>query len=449
MFDRNQGDYESNAAGLQNNKENCEDNNAEPDAFITFDCEAKMSQVCPVTCDTCPYDRLFASFLLFLGYGLAIIPSTYVFSYIFSEHMKAQLFTILVNLIMGLVLMLVSFVLDVAFIESNPGVADANKTLKWFYRFSPGFCLGNGLLTMAFSSLGLKLGSGTFGVTVGPNNPTAWDEAGRDIFFLFLSAPLYWALTVLIDIMQSYPQFASLCGGDPKVAHVPWEDDVDVANEAARVSAIEDGSVSDIDPICALLHCCRQLSLCSDSLLVRCPCAAMSPQTGIVRMRKVYPGGCCGRQSKVALHCLSFGVHKGECFGYLGINGAGKSTTMNILTGNFLASSGDAYLTGLNIKTHQREVRAKLGYCPQFDALLELCSVREHLQLFGRIKGLSGTKLESVVKTTIEEMDLKDFEHKLAGTLSGGNKRKLSVGIATIGRPPLVFLDEVGWSCPS
>ena len=100
---------------------------------------------------------------------------------------------------------------------------------------------------------------------------------------------------------------------------------------------------------------------------------------------------------------------------------------MNILTGNFLASSGNAYLNGLDIKLHQREVRAQLGYCPQFDALLELCSVREHLQLFGRIKGLSGPKLESVVKHTIHEMDLTDFEHKLAGTLSGGNKRKLSV----------------------
>ena len=61
---------------------------------------------------------------------------------------------------MGLVLMLVSFVLDVAFLETDPSIAEANMTLKWFYRFSPGFCLGNGLLTMAFSSLGIKLGGG-------------------------------------------------------------------------------------------------------------------------------------------------------------------------------------------------------------------------------------------------------------------------------------------------
>jgi ATP-binding cassette, subfamily A (ABC1), member 3 len=115
---------------------------------------------------------------------------------------------------------------------------------------------------------------------------------------------------------------------------------------------------------------------------------------------------------------------------------------MNMLTGNFLPSSGDAWLYGLDIKTQQLEVRAKLGYCPQHDALLDLLTVREHLQLFGRIKGVAEKDLSRYVETVINEMDLAEFSNKLAGQLSGGNKRKLSVGIATIGRPPIVFLDE-------
>jgi ATP-binding cassette subfamily A (ABC1) protein 1 len=115
---------------------------------------------------------------------------------------------------------------------------------------------------------------------------------------------------------------------------------------------------------------------------------------------------------------------------------------MNMLTGNFLPSSGDAWLYGLDIKTQQLEVRAKLGYCPQHDALLDLLTVREHLQLFGRIKGVAEKDLSRYVETVIKDMDLTEFANKLAGRLSGGNKRKLSVGIATIGRPPIVFLDE-------
>ena len=113
-----------------------------------------------------------------------------------------------------------------------------------------------------------------------------------------------------------------------------------------------------------------------------------------------------------------------------------------MLTGNFLPSSGDAWLYGLDIKTQQLEVRAKLGYCPQHDALLDLLTVREHLQLFGRIKGVAEKDLSRYVETVIKDMDLTEFANKLAGRLSGGNKRKLSVGIATIGRPPIVFLDE-------
>jgi len=113
-----------------------------------------------------------------------------------------------------------------------------------------------------------------------------------------------------------------------------------------------------------------------------------------------------------------------------------------MLTGNFLPSSGNAWLYGLDIKTQQLEVRAKLGYCPQHDALLDLLTVREHLQLFGRIKGVPEKDLSRFVEAVIKEMDLTKFANKLAGQLSGGNKRKLSVGIATIGRPPIVFLDE-------
>lgn len=83
-----------------------------------------------------------------------------------------------------------------------------------------------------------------------------------------------------------------------------------------------------------------------------------------------------------------------------------------------------------------------MGYCPQFDALLDNLTVREHLELFTIIKAIPQDRMQELVGKKMDEMDLKRFEHIEAGQLSGGNKRKLSVAIAMIGNPPIVLLDE-------
>lgn len=92
------------------------------------------------------------------------------------------------------------------------------------------------------------------------------------------------------------------------------------------------------------------------------------------------------RGGKVAVQELSFGIPRGEVFGFLGINGAGKTTTLKILSGDQVPTQGGARLAGMDIMSQQVEVRRLLGYCPQFSALLELLTVREHLELFARIK---------------------------------------------------------------
>ena len=123
------------------------------------------------------------------------------------------------------------------------------------------------------------------------------------------------------------------------------------------------------------------------SLINVCVCCqhVMTSWTGhLLGLRKVYQASS---GAKVAVRNLSFGLSKGQCFGFLGINGAGKTSTLNMLTGAVLPSSGDAWLAGKHILTEQKEVRRLIGYCPQHDALLDLLSVREHLELFGRIKG--------------------------------------------------------------
>ena len=233
--------------------------------------------------------------------------------------------------------------------------------------------------------------------------------------FLFLSCAIYLPLTMLVDYLRNFPQISQLIPfvGDAQIAEVVnFVVDPDVAAEEQRVLALpEPTGIEGVN---------------QDVIHIR-------------NLRKVYGKGA---KAKVAVRALTLGLPMGDCFGFLGINGAGKTSTLNILTGAQLPTSGDAWLGGKNILTNQKDVRRLIGYCPQHDALLSRLTVRDHLRLFGRIKGVKAAVLETFVQEMMTDLDLKSHEHKLASTLSGGNKRKLGVGIALMGSPQLVFLDE-------
>lgn len=104
------------------------------------------------------------------------------------------------------------------------------------------------------------------------------------------------------------------------------------------------------------------------------------------KLRKVYSLG--RNNNKVAVDCLSFGVKNGECFALLGVNGAGKTTTFKILSGDYVQTSGKAYINGFEIPSQMKQARHNIGYCPQFDALLENLTAKEHLFLYATIKGI-------------------------------------------------------------
>jgi ABC-type multidrug transport system ATPase subunit len=154
-------------------------------------------------------------------------------------------------------------------------------------------------------------------------------------------------------------------------------------------------------------------------------------------LRKTY-------SNKVAVNDLYFSIPRGECFGFLGVNGAGKSTTLKMLTGDAKPTRGQAYLNNLNMFEHPEEVRALTGYCPQFDALHSLLTAQETLTFYARLRGVPEKNIPEMIQRMSERLTLtQDNQHlRPCGTYSGGNKRKLSVAIALIGAPPIVFLDE-------
>lgn len=144
----------------------------------------------------------------------------------------------------------------------------------------------------------------------------------------------------------------------------------------------------------------------------------------------------------LAVNRLSFAVRKSECFGLLGINGAGKTTTFKMLTGDTRISSGDAYVHGHSIKTNLQDTYRNIGYCPQFDGLLENLTGRETLRIYCLLRGIpSNVGRESAEALTRELGFTKHFDKKVQ-QYSGGTKRKLSTALALLGDAPLVFLDE-------
>ncbi|XP_041925700.1 phospholipid-transporting ATPase ABCA1 [Alosa sapidissima] len=113
-----------------------------------------------------------------------------------------------------------------------------------------------------------------------------------------------------------------------------------------------------------------------------------------------------------------------------------------MLTGDIAVSGGEAFLNGHSIRTEMQEVHQSMGYCPQFDALNDLLTGREHLEFYARLRGVPEKEVAMVAEWGIQKLGLLKYSTKSAGTYSGGNKRKLSTAMALIGCPPVVFLDE-------
>lgn len=144
----------------------------------------------------------------------------------------------------------------------------------------------------------------------------------------------------------------------------------------------------------------------------------------------------------MAVRKASFALDYGECFALLGVNGAGKSTTFKSLTRDILPTTGEISISGFDVQAQFQEARKLIGYCPQYDAIFPKLTVEETLKFYALVKGLRTYKIKSAVEKAIKDLNLKDHRTKLAGELSGGNKRKLSVAMALLGNPPIILLDE-------
>lgn len=151
---------------------------------------------------------------------------------------------------------------------------------------------------------------------------------------------------------------------------------------------------------------------------------------------KVYSGGTR------AVDGITFRIEPGELFGFLGPNGAGKTTTIRILATLLRATSGRARLAGFDVETQAADVRRSLGLAMQTPTLDAFATGRENIELIGRLHRVRGAELKRRADELLELMGLTDVARKLAGTYSGGMRRRLDLACALVHRPQVLILDE-------
>ncbi|XP_063284422.1 retinal-specific phospholipid-transporting ATPase ABCA4 isoform X1 [Pelobates fuscus] len=351
--------------------------------FIVFDKKAYTS-----------YSNLPALIALLFFYGWAVIPMMYPASYLFNVPSTAYVALSCLNLFIGINSSAITFILDL--FENNRSLLRFNERLKDMLLIFPHFCLGRGLIDLAMNQAVTDVYArfGEEHIT----NPFQWEFLGRNIFAMAIQGVLYFGLNLLIQNRFYFSTWFSESTQGP----IEGEDE-DVAQERQRI--MKGGGKNDI--------------------------------LKLKELTKIY----AGRQIP-AVDRLCIGIRPGECFGLLGVNGAGKTTTFKMLTGDIEVTSGDASIAGYSVLHEIGDVHQNTGYCPQFDAIDELLTGREHLQLYGRLRGVPEEEVEMVAEWGIEKLGLNNYADMPAGTYSGGNKRKLSTAIALIACPPVVLLDE-------
>uniref|UniRef100_A0A9J8ACW3 P-type phospholipid transporter n=1 Tax=Cyprinus carpio carpio TaxID=630221 RepID=A0A9J8ACW3_CYPCA len=317
--------------------------------------------------------------LLLLLYGWSITPLMYPASFLFKIPSTAYVVLTSVNILIGINGSVSTFVMDL-FGNNIGGINDILKNVLLIF---PHFCLGRGLIDMvknqAMADALERFGENRF------RSPLEWDMVGKNLFAMAVEGVVFFIITVLIQYRFFF---------EPNPI---GEEDEDVARERQRIMS---GAV----------------------------------QGDILELRQL--------TKKPAVDRLCVGIPRGECFGLLGVNGAGKTSTFKMLTGDSVVTKGEAFLAGKSILREIDEVHQNMGYCPQFDAINDLLTGREHLEFYAILRGVPEKEVCEVAEWGIHKLGLVKYVDKKAGSYSGGNMRKLSTAISLIGAPPVVFLDE-------
>ncbi|XP_076054127.1 phospholipid-transporting ATPase ABCA3-like [Oratosquilla oratoria] len=383
-------------------------------------------------------DDLGRVLLVLLLFAWSTLPLMYLFSYLFSVPASGFAFMTMFNIFSGMATILTVQILRIPELELEH-VAD---NLYWVFLTLPFFSLAYSFADMyanvrfgkicskKFFDVLCRFSStpccketkncGQFGCLDWTEDVLAWHGLGigRPIVFLVLSGLVFYVFIVLIELevlqrLKSWVMAFKTSAVGPRYADDPeirsstaFLEDSDVTSEKVRIRNTPKDKLFETDKLV------------------------------LTDLSKIYNG------KFRAVEPLNLGVPLGECFGLLGVNGAGKTTTFKILTGDLPATSGDAFVSGFSVSKDLRKVQQQIGYCPQFDALIDQMTGRECLRMFARVRGVHEDRIDDLIERLADQLLVTPHLDKITKNYSGGNRRKVSTGVALIGDPPLVLLDE-------
>ena len=347
------------------------------------------------------YEKYFCG--LYALYGPSITSFTYLFSIIFKSEYKGQITVLLINLIFGAV-----FGIAVIIMRIYDKLVKFADKLSYVLRVIPSFCFCYGYNQLIRKNEIYNLDYDvddnknlTFTEKDVSDNIISTKHVGTDYIYLAIEIVFYLLLLIILENVLDNNFI---------------QEDIDLNSD----ELIEENDIN--------LQSSR-IELSERNYAIK-----------VKNLVKIYYDNCCNGFK--AVKNISFNLEKGEIFGFLGTNGAGKTTTFKCLSHELYPNYGNIEINSLDITKNFDKIRNLIGYCPQLDAIFDFLTVYENLEFYGRVKGAKEEKLDSIINALIEEMNLDEFKNKISGTLSGGNKRKLSVAIALICNPPIILLDE-------
>ena len=391
-------------------------------------------------------------FLLLWLYGWSAIPLSYLYSLAFSNPSTAQISIVAINFFTGFV-----GVLAVLIMRTIPETVEASKTMEVVFRIFPPYLIGEGFINLSAAFFTNLLGAST---GAEKRSYFAWSVTGRVLVYMAVEAVGYMLIVLLLEtvwvrrfgqILQAWREQLALravpahvkmgtllegAGGvrdgsevgegvdEDVLAEHTWlmQERIAESRELGARRDLGDGGISEVGGEGGGEGRSSQAALCVRGLA------------------KVYSPSFLGGHPKYAVRGVSFSCPPGERFGLLGINGAGKSTTLGILTGDIQPTMGECFVGGLPLSDPRTQLL--IGYCPQVDPLLDQMTSYETLWFFGRIRGIKEDVLKRRIKRLVRDVGLAKHADRPCGTYSGGNKRKLSLALALVGNPRVLFLDE-------
>lgn len=164
----------------------------------------------------------------------------------------------------------------------------------------------------------------------------------------------------------------------------------------------------------------------------------MNEKTDLIKIEHLYKSF----GDVAAVNDLSFKVKRGELFAFLGVNGAGKSTTINVICGQLKKDGGSVEICGTSLDENADEIKRRIGVVFQYSALDKDLSVKDNLESRAALYGICGEEFKNRLAVLAESLDFKDFLNRPAGKLSGGQRRRVDVARALIHNPEILILDE-------